>query len=265
MSIITDRINQKIKRNTAVEDSLKQIELQKALQDSLMKEQAIKDSTEKVVAERLKTVNNLEQAKRLDSQYTVNAPVSAVYNNPQYKNKSEEAIYGLLHEMITHEAGTNVQDDYRRFLTLKEELLNVHAPFQNTEQDRMITSYAAGHHAQYEYSNLMGKEDMINMSRFFVGANSIDKAWPSNFRPTQLVPINDFNVNSPDSRDINTMVESHLGDQPYTEHPHNFREATVARMVAQNQDVIDLILGTSSFDESQNKVVITGGFVDLLK
>ena len=267
MSIITDKINQKITRNTAVEDSLKQLQLQKDAQDSLMQQKALKDSANKVLADRLKTHTELEDAKNLDSQYTVEQPVSLIYNNPTYKNNSEKAIYELLNEMITHESSTNVQDDYKRFLVLKDELLTLHEPFQSTEQVQFEGVYGAGNRMATEYANIMGDENLLRMEHFFRGANSIDRAWPSNWKSSNAVPIPSFDVNAPDNRDIQSMVTAHLSDNPdnLTKNKHNFREATVARMVAQNQDVIDLILGTADFDESQNKVVISGGFVDLLK
>jgi hypothetical protein len=140
--------------------------------------------------------------------------------------------------MITHEATTNVNDDYRRFEILKQDLLNVHKPFQRVEHEQMYSSH--GQLLGTEYDNIMGKPGMLKMEHYFHGANSIDRAM------TFLGPW-----------DVEASSQSAVKKQ--------FDNATKARMIGNNQDIIDLILGTAELDKASNKWIVSGGFVNLLK
>ncbi|QDP60843.1 MAG: hypothetical protein Tp152DCM46671_25 [Prokaryotic dsDNA virus sp.] len=234
-------------------DSTKQARI-----DSIAFEQARRDS----ILKHLKTHQTLKDLENLDSQFKENQPMSSVYLNPEYQEQSENAIYDLLTNMIVHEAQTNITDDYGRYNTLREDLINIHSPYQKVYSGGSTdTGYGMGIETMEDIppSDISTRPDLITIGKYFSGPNNIDRMWPSDTKKFKEPTSFESNL------DLTFNINRYLEEGPYyrTEN-HDFRSATVARMVASDQEIRDLILGRADLNEETQKWEVSGGLVSLI-
>jgi hypothetical protein len=265
---IKSRLNKKNLENLALEtqksDSTAIALQEQARLDSIARADSIKLETLK----HLKTAQTLQDLEKLDSQFVEGQPMSSVYLNPEYQTQSEDAIYSLLEDMIVHEAQTNISDDYQAFNLLRQELINIHSPYQHVVYDPAIGGQAGSDFGP-DLMDISTNPNLITIkeegfkpiNRWFQGANNIDKIWPSDTKKFKEPSKWESNVEDPLGFNISTYLE----EGPYYKtEDHDFRSATVARMVASDQEIRDLILGRADLNEKTEKWEVSGGLVSLI-
>lgn len=294
-NVIQNLLNKKKERQQVSIDSLAQI----ALQDSIRQDSIRQDSINKARIENLKTYTELSDLEHLDSTYLDKDPVSIKYLGSEWKGEQEENLNNLLSEIITHEANTNVRDDYRRFEALREDIFRIHQPFTPGGVEGYVSGGMGRGVSSYE--NIMTNPNKMGMNSYFRPANGIDRIWPSDWNMTKAykqwidsdvqstgkITQDKGNLSRNEARhhlylteglgegnlyeeDLQNLIKGYTESGPHWERANKYdlRSATVNRMIANNQEIRDLILGSMTMDTTDQKnpkVIKTDGFIDILK
>jgi hypothetical protein len=224
MSKIRERLK---RRDQAQIDSLAALKQQQQI-DSV-KQDSVKKA--KANALLLDSLRNLKDLKNIDLQYVQEGPVSGIYSGADVKERLSDEILDLTRSMVLLEANTNVQDDLKRFLMLKEELANLHGQYQNIYSSDISSVGAAG--GMRAGGLGLRKDIFIDESLFkFTNPNGLDKLWTA----------------------------GEPGGDAYM----NLENLTKGRLFASNKEIQNIINGVSDLDEDNKVYVKTPGFLDIM-
>ena len=213
-------------KKTAVQDSLELLANKQAIIDSTRLVQEQQRLDSLAVADSLnQEIENWSYDQITEQNF---GAISTTHTSPKAKQNLYQEIVDFTNKSLDFEIRTNVKDDLKEYNSIKDTIKSTHAPFQ-----------AIKSRTQSEEFDPMGKgwKDILQDKSIvkFEGANSVDKAWPINDKLSQFDVVPSFD------------------------------EVTIARYVTSTPEIKELIYGSPGISENGDNIIVTPGFLDILR